>query len=483
MANRSAIGLLLGLFVAAHAQIKIMSPSSLKKQVGGGTGKITGSTATFGAPFYGDDVVGQLVYGESAGNTHCSEDDYELPEPETQMRGTSQHEEVKLINIALIRRGKCSFTTKVKIAYKKGAHAVIIVDREDSDLTAASLQRIIVGDDGYGDSIHIPSILIDKVDGARLIEATKNSKVVAELSWDVPTDHVVSMDLWMSSGSRESLQFLKEFAPKRRKLNEVMRFHPHFHVFSMPSSEPAIYQELCSDTTGQYCAEDPDASGSITGKDVLEEDVRQMCIHELTKVSTHGGQHEGHEHAPVEYAAPFWDYLEKFQERCPLDGSSPTERFGLECSKKLMAEVGVDAEGVMSCAASTHDEKLKKHRDHTAWSPRALRINGWRYTGMMDADLVTRAVCAGFTEKPKECEELISERDPTAKFGGAVAGEAVSFSTFVWGLLGVAALAFLMLCCYKKTLQASLKSSVREEVMLEVQAAMSQYNRLHGQEL
>merc|ERR1711988_790963 len=148
-----------------------------------------------------------------------------------------------------------------------------------------------------------------------------------------------------------------------------------------------------------------------------------------------------------------------------------------------MAEVKVDVGKVQHCIDSTHDEKLKKHRDHTACSTRALRINGWRYTGMMDADLVTRAVCAGFTKKPKECEELISERDPTAKFGGTIAGEAVSFSTFVWGLLGVAALAFLMLCCYKRTLQASLKSSVREEVMLEVQAAMSQYNRLHGQEL
>merc|ERR1712070_1221767 len=262
-----------------------------------------------------------------------------------------------------------------------------------------------------------------------------------------------------------------------------MSFTPHYAVFSMPSSDPSVYQDLCSDTTGQYCAEDPDASGSITGKDVLEEDVRQLCIHELTKVSSQGGQHDGHDHAPVEYAAPFWDYLEKFQERCPLDGSSPTERFGLDCSKKLMAEVGVDVEGVMSCAASTHDEKLKKHRDHTAWSPRAVRINGWRYTGMLDADLVTRAVCAGFTKKPDECASLVSTRNPFEKYGGALGGDSVSFTTFIGGLLAVALLAFLMLFCYKRTLQSHLKSSVREEVMLEVQAAMSTYNRLHGQEL
>ena len=53
--------------------------------------------------------------------------------------------QVRLINIVIVRRGNCSFTTKaasfvqfvhastrqVKIAQAKGAHAVIIVDRED----------------------------------------------------------------------------------------------------------------------------------------------------------------------------------------------------------------------------------------------------------------------------------------------------------------------------------------------------------------
>jgi len=304
---------------------------------------------------------------------------------------------------------------------------------------------------------------------------------VVELSWDVPTNHVVGMDLWMSSGSRESMQFLKDFAPKRRMLNEVMRFHPHYHVFSMPASDPSVYQELCSDTTGKYCAEDPDASGSVTGRDVLDEDVRQMCIHELTKVSS-GQQHNGHDHPPVEYAAPFWDYVEKIMGRCPLDGADADSRFGEVCSKKVMSDAGIDVEAVTKCFGNTRDEKLKNQRDHTAWSPRAVRINGWRYSGLLDADLVTRAVCAGFTKKPEECNSLVSARNPFEKYQGA-GGEQVSFTTFIAGLATVAVLAFLMLFCYKRTLQTHLKSSVREEVMLEVQAAMSSYNRMHGQEL
>lgn len=479
-----------------------MAPDWLKKDVGA-RGAIDGSTATFGAPFYGDDVVGRLVYGESKGNVHCTEDDYDIPSPETEERGDSK-ESVKMINIVLVRRGKCSFTTKVKVAYKKGAHAVIIVDREDSDLTSASLKHIIVGDDGYGDAIHIPSVLVAKQEGGKLMDAAKKSEVIVQLSWDMPKNHIVGVDLWLSSGSSESQQFMKKFASSRKALNEVMSFTPHYAVFSMPSSDPSVYQELCSDTTGQYCAEDPDASGAVTGRDVLEEDVRQLCIHELTKVPKESRQQAADaaveaaaasaaktsnvrgakasspaRQAGVLYAEPYWQYVAKLPDRCPVDGTTEDRQFGSSCSKKLMVEVGIDPTKVDKCVLDTRDQKLKEQREHQAWSPKALRINGWRYTGMLDADLVTRAVCAGFVQKPAECEELIKTRDPFEKYSGASEG-GVSFSVFLLGLAGLAVFSCGTLFCYKKALKDQMQSSVREEVMIEVQSAMAAYNRLNN---
>ncbi|CAK9077819.1 unnamed protein product, partial [Durusdinium trenchii] len=81
----------------------------------------------------------------------------------------------------------------------------------DSDLTSDSLANIIVADDGYGDGIHIPSVLISKEDGRKLLAAVRQPQVqvVVELAWDLPTDHVVTMDMWMSSASIESNKFLK----------------------------------------------------------------------------------------------------------------------------------------------------------------------------------------------------------------------------------------------------------------------------------
>merc|ERR1719162_1929301 len=115
----------------------------------------------------------------------------------------------------------------------------------------------------------------------------------------------------MNSASKESMKFLKEFSPRRKALNEVVKFQPHYAVFGMPSTDPSVYRDLCSDTSGAYCAEDPDGSGSVTGKDVLEEDVRQLCIHELTKVKQNSRDTVPATVKPVEYAEGYWEYVEE----------------------------------------------------------------------------------------------------------------------------------------------------------------------------
>merc|ERR1712137_175579 len=209
----------------SFAQIRVMFPAELMNKYKGG--RIEGSTATFGAPFYGERILGRLVWGESLKeHKHCKEDDYTIPPPDEIPAGTSgTYKEVRLINIVMVRRGLCSFVTKVRVARAKGAHAVIIVDKEDSVLTPKDITKLFLGNDGYGDSIDIPSVLISKDEGAHLIEhASRNENVVIELSWDVPTNHVVQVDLWMSSGSMENMQFLSDFANNRRALNHAVSF-------------------------------------------------------------------------------------------------------------------------------------------------------------------------------------------------------------------------------------------------------------------
>lgn len=183
----------------------------------------------------------------------------------------------------------------------------------------------------------------------------------------------------------------------------------------------------------------------------------------------------------VEYAQKYWDYIELFADECPVGGAEPERRFGKVCAERLMPKVGLSVPEVQRCIATSTAAKLKEQREHSAWSPRALRINGWRYSGMMDADLVTRAICAGFVSQPDECKTLLAPRNPFEKYvKGMKVPESVSIGGVVIALVVFSALGVCALLLYKRALQMQLAKQVREEVMLEVQTQMADYSKLEA---
>lgn len=62
--------------------------------------------------------------------------------------------------IVLLDRGNCSFVTKVRNAERAGASLVVVIDDRDENIT-----NVIMGDDGTGTGIRIPSMLIGKDSG------------------------------------------------------------------------------------------------------------------------------------------------------------------------------------------------------------------------------------------------------------------------------------------------------------------------------
>ena len=121
------------------AQIHVISPKVLKDQFPKTLGTVYGTTATFGAPYFGSRVLGKLLYGESKGKNHCENDDYAVTKPAD---GSN------LLSVVIVRRGECTFAQKVLIAEKyKDASAVIIVDKESSTKTAEQIQATIMADD------------------------------------------------------------------------------------------------------------------------------------------------------------------------------------------------------------------------------------------------------------------------------------------------------------------------------------------------
>lgn len=415
------------------------------------------------------------------------------------------------MHIVMVRLGPCSISSTVRLARTNGAHAVIVVDAENSTLTSEQLKNLIVADDGLGVESRVPSLLISNADGAPLIKAAKTEAVLVELSWSAPSKHVVAVDFWMSTGSREATRFLQEFSPKRKTLNEDVSFIPHYHVFSMEEeADFAQESELCTSADAKYCTEDPDGAGPVTGKMVLFEDVRQLCIHGLPKIPhedakrldaqlgqlsdilqnplgtewkhlTNSDKKTSPDERPTvriaEYSKKYWDYIERFPDECPLDADEARlaeRKFGPECSYRLMEAVHINVEEIRMCENSTAEEKLQYQLKRRAWSPRALRINGWRYAGDLDAELVTRAICSGFVQQPPQCRTLLRPMNPI----NAAAVGGVGVSAFLGTLGAVLLLVLLGLCLYRRYLTKHVHARLREEVMLEVQAQMGNYSSL-----
>ena len=62
---------------------------------------------------------------------------------------------------------------------------------------------------------------------------------------------------------------------------------------------------------------------------------------------------------------------------------------GFEVLEEVLSSAQIDT--VKSCEVTSAKKKLDQHRSNRAWSPRAVRINGWRYAGPIEADTITRS--------------------------------------------------------------------------------------------
>ena len=116
--------------------------------------------------------------------------------------------DVKKTKIILIDRGECSFVTKVRNAERAGASLVVLVDNRFENIT-----NVVLGDDGTGTGIRIPSMLIGKEDGVTLKEfALSGASGTLSAEFNMPDiEEKVHVELWFSSNNILALDFIKEF--------------------------------------------------------------------------------------------------------------------------------------------------------------------------------------------------------------------------------------------------------------------------------
>lgn len=151
LAGNKHLQVLVTLLFCVEARLKIMSPMSLHNKFA--DGYIEASYANFGYIPYGQTIMGKVSWDK---------EHFELCEPLEEGTKVSRTDDLSPVMIA--NRGDCSFVQKVRNMEKMGVSVGIIIDN-----TNESIDNLVMSDDGTGQGIRIPSMIISQKDG-KLIE-------------------------------------------------------------------------------------------------------------------------------------------------------------------------------------------------------------------------------------------------------------------------------------------------------------------------
>ena len=218
---------------------------------------------------YGQTIMGKLHYSD----THqfaCEEFD----EVENKLKRTDD-----ISPFMIARRGECSFVQKVRNMENLGVAVAIIIDNRPE-----MIDEILMSDDGTGGGIRIPSMLIGTNDGDKLVNWYKQAsddereQMVIMCEFVMPEHDIVDLDFWFTSSSDRAIDFLEDFTSVETHLGSLLNFRPRY-VFWECTNCDATYLDKDCFGGGRYCAVES-SNANIKGRDIVLEDVRQLCLWE-----------------------------------------------------------------------------------------------------------------------------------------------------------------------------------------------------------
>ncbi|XP_077253450.1 vacuolar-sorting receptor 6-like [Tasmannia lanceolata] len=397
-------------FVVEKSSITVLSPGHIRT-------KHDSAIGNFGTPNYGGTMVGTVVYPQkksSGCNPFGSEDAIKTPSSRPL--------------ILLLDRGECYFALKVWNAQQAGAAAVLVADDTEEPLITMDTPDKSSDADGYIEKIRIPSALIKLSFGQILKKALKDHEVVIKLDWRESMPHPdkrVEYELWTNSNDEcgircnEQMNFVKNFKGHAQILEKggYTQFTPHYITWYCP--EDFILSKQCKSECinhGRYCAPDPEKDFAIgyDGKDVVVENLRQICVHKVASESNRSWV--------------WWDFVTDFHIRC----SMKKKKYSKECAEEVVMLLDLPLEKVKQCMgdpdADVENQVLKAEQDlQVGRGSRGditilptLVINNVQYRGKLERTSVLKAICAGFkvTTDPPICLSRDIETDECLERNG-----------------------------------------------------------------
>lgn len=264
--------------------------------------------------------------------------------------------------VLLVELGECPAAAKTRYAQQIGAAGVVLFDAEETDASLLPVAQDTV------DGIEIPTIVIRRRDALRLIELMRTAPAtVVQLSWDKlrATDQPVEVALWFTSRSAPAVRSLidalgsivRAFDSRETETRLRVHFRPHYDVYDgsywgcgVPSASANATSDVLDDRTAsvgcdklcvynrKFCTYDPEwnEDAGLDGKDVLNEDVRQLCVAQYALKASNS-------------SAVFWDYVAAFNRQCSAADATPANGFNAECSRQVLATLSVPVDTIDAC--------------------------------------------------------------------------------------------------------------------------------------
>ena len=176
------------------------------------------------------------------------------------------------------------------------------------------------------------------------------------------------------------------------KLKDRILFEPHIVTFASKSPEFSAHNCVSG---GAYCAFEPHAESSASGRDVLLEGLRQKCVYKAS-------------------VPEYFTYMDAFFKDCAKVMSE-------ECSRKALRKTRLDWAQVQKCVADSFhgvkdiaflndnevlaDEREKFKKLGTASFPNIF-INNVLYKGSLSHFDVLLSLCSALHDETEECRNL-----------------------------------------------------------------------------
>ncbi len=236
--------------------------------------------------------------------------------------------------ILLVKRGKCTFVSKVRNGQKIGVNMVIIINN-----STEGIHNLIIADDGTGNDIYIPSAMINKKDGDKIYNFLQenNNKVYVIIDFLLNQNKKIELETFFSSSEKKAYQLLINLSQYFPDFKNQIIYKPRYVSHKSPKYTKNNKNKITNCVSGGlYCYFPKKSTIVQDGEKIILENLRQKCIYK-----------ESFDKNDINI---YFKYMEYFYNNC-INIDKPD--FSEKCSNNTLKNIGLKENNIYKCIAQS----------------------------------------------------------------------------------------------------------------------------------